>query len=399
MALANRKKILVFVDWYHPGYKAGGPIRSMYNLIHRLGASMDFYVITRSTDYLSDDPYPGIQENTWITLEPGHNVWYCSTEKTNAKDFIQAIGGLAFDAVYVNGMFSPVFSILPVRLFNSGKIPASRLIVAPRGMLAPDALQLKATKKKLFLRLTKWMRLYRHAEWHATSSEEAKQIAQRYPKASISTFTNVTDVSQLAAPRETNKKAGELRLISVARIAREKNLIYALSALKHVSQPVHLDIFGSVYDQPYLQECRQVAESLPPHISVSFHHAIPNTELPGLLPKYHALILPTLGENFGHIIAESLLAGVPVIISNRTPWNHLHHEGAGYVIPLENQTEWAAVINRLSAMDTAEYHQLLQNTHQFAVRMAEDSALIDAYLAWFSQNVASPLNHSQKASS
>jgi len=32
MQSKDKKKILVFIDWYLPGYKAGGPVRSMANI-------------------------------------------------------------------------------------------------------------------------------------------------------------------------------------------------------------------------------------------------------------------------------------------------------------------------------------------------------------------------------
>ena len=52
--------------------------------------------------------------------------------------------------------------------------------------------------------------------------------------------------------------------------------------------------------------------------------------------EYHFFILPTLGENFGHVFIEALAAGCPLIISNRTPWLELEKKGIGWDIPLEN---------------------------------------------------------------
>ena len=38
--------------------------------------------------------------------------------------------------------------------------------------------------------------------------------------------------------------------------------------------------------------------------------------------EYHAFIFPTLGENFGHVIDESIKNGCPVILSRSvTPWD------------------------------------------------------------------------------
>jgi hypothetical protein len=44
-------KVLIFIDWFAPGYKAGGPITSNVNIVEHLSDKLDFYVITSSFDY------------------------------------------------------------------------------------------------------------------------------------------------------------------------------------------------------------------------------------------------------------------------------------------------------------------------------------------------------------
>ena len=39
-----KKTILCFVDHYLPGYKAGGPIQSIVNLVENLGDEFEFYL-------------------------------------------------------------------------------------------------------------------------------------------------------------------------------------------------------------------------------------------------------------------------------------------------------------------------------------------------------------------
>jgi len=46
-------------------------------------------------------------------------------------------------------------------------------------------------------------------------------------------------------------------------------------------------------------------------------------------------VLPTEFENFGMCLAESMLAGVPVITSRNTPWESLNKESAGWFIDIE----------------------------------------------------------------
>ena len=46
----NKLKVLVFVDWFLPAYKAGGPITSMLALIQNLGNELDIVIVTDESE-------------------------------------------------------------------------------------------------------------------------------------------------------------------------------------------------------------------------------------------------------------------------------------------------------------------------------------------------------------
>ena len=48
--------------------------------------------------------------------------------------------------------------------------------------------------------------------------------------------------------------------------------------------------------------------------------------------RYDMFVFPTQGENFGHVIAESLSASCPVICSDETPWSPVLRAGGGAVL-------------------------------------------------------------------
>ncbi|NNE56159.1 MAG: hypothetical protein HKN32_09070, partial [Flavobacteriales bacterium] len=74
MAYTKDPKVLVFTDWYLPGYKAGGPIRSLSNLVYRL--DLDWSVVTSNRDHAAVEPYPNIEPNVWIHGTKGERVIY-----------------------------------------------------------------------------------------------------------------------------------------------------------------------------------------------------------------------------------------------------------------------------------------------------------------------------------
>ena len=81
MEIVTKKKILVFIDWFLPGYRAGGPIRSCANMIEHLKDEFDFSVITRNSDYCEMVSYSGIISNAWNILPGGTRVFYYPQNK------------------------------------------------------------------------------------------------------------------------------------------------------------------------------------------------------------------------------------------------------------------------------------------------------------------------------
>ena len=57
---------MILVDWYSPGYKAGGPIQSCVNIVNALYKYYDIYVLTSDTDHGETQPYAGIESNKWL---------------------------------------------------------------------------------------------------------------------------------------------------------------------------------------------------------------------------------------------------------------------------------------------------------------------------------------------
>ena len=61
----ERRKLLLLTDWFYPGYKAGGPIQSCYNLTLLLRNRFDIYVVCSDRDLNETRPYPGIRSGEW----------------------------------------------------------------------------------------------------------------------------------------------------------------------------------------------------------------------------------------------------------------------------------------------------------------------------------------------
>ncbi len=106
-------------------------------------------------------------------------------------------------------------------------------------------------------------------------------------------------------------------------------------------------------------------------------------ELDRIWNNYGYFISPTSGENFGHAIIESLSNGVPVIISDRTPWNDVEEFGAGWVISLNNAERWAEVITQASNLEVTDYDRMRNQAIEYVKYKFDLSQIQEQYLNLF----------------
>jgi glycosyltransferase involved in cell wall biosynthesis len=372
-----KPKVLLFIDWYLPGYKAGGPVTSISNMVAHLRKEIDFYIITRDTDYCEDLPYSSVNSNQWVHLEEGVSVFYFSKDFLTISNLKQIARKANCDQWYINGVYSFYFSILPLIIgFNWRK---TQLIVSTRGMISPHSLSVKPFKKKLLLRFFRLLGFYKKTKFHATNQTEAVEIKKQMGVLKeIHIAPNLSKVLKNSKPPVRDKDKGSLKLVSLARISSEKNTLGALEILMHVKSPVQLDWYGKEYDQEYFRKCQETILLLPEHIEVNLKGSISPSAIPSVLENYHFLFLPTLGENFGHSILESLISACPVIISDQTPWRNLEEKGIGWDISLADKSKFIEAIEKAASMDQADYSRMSEAAFDFAKSFIENPAVLEA---------------------
>ncbi len=377
---SDKPRIVIFTDWYLPGYKAGGPIQSCVNLVAHLHDRFDFYVVSSDRDYLEEQPYPHVKIGETEQVGAAR-VRYLSPRERSFRSIRKTVKQLAPDRVYINGMFSPTFSIYPLMAARSLGLPTT---VAPRGMLAPGALAIKPMKKKVFLNALSLLGAYKSVEFHATNAVESAQIRRHIGlNAQIAEVPNIPGLTQIErANATTHKNKNHLNVLTTARLAREKNIAFALECLAELPDHIRVNqtFIGSAYDEKYAGQCGELAQKLPDHVRVEFSGPKPPREVAEKLGESHLFFLPTLGENYGHAIIEALLAGVPALISDRTPWRNLVRDGLGLDADLAEKRIFVDYLVKLAEMEGEEYKEQFKNVGANARRLIDTDALRRGYI-------------------
>jgi glycosyltransferase involved in cell wall biosynthesis len=261
-----------------------------------------------------------------------------------------------------------------------------QIIVAPRGQFSPGALALKSLKKRFYVWLVKALGLFKNVVWHASSEFEMKDILSIFPAAKVSVAPILSPLisagmnssrdnySRRTPPKKT---VGALNLIFLSRVSPMKNLEGALKLLARLRGQVFFDIYGIIGDCQYWSECQALMASLPPNIRVRYLGEAPFESASKVFEGHHFLLLPTRGENFGHVIIESLVAGCPVLISDQTPWRNLEKEGVGWDLPLDPPDKFASMLQRCVDMQNAEYARMAQSARRYGEKVSQDGERIE----------------------
>ncbi len=370
-------RVIMFADYFLPGYRAGGPIRSLAGLVERLSDEFNFSIVTSDRDAGSTKPFEGVPIGQWTNIL-GARILYLPPSDRRIGRIAALLRHTPHDVLYINSLFSKDFGIKPLLLRRAGLIPRVSTILAPRGELSSAALRLGWAKKRAYLMLARGSGVYRHAIWQASSLHE-QQVIRRYagPSATVLVAPNLPPVSFEASPPVERLRAGPLRIVFLARIVPMKNLEGALRMFARVRQRAILDIVGPIEDEKYWERCKQLIQGLPAHLQARHYGVVSPQDVGALIAGYDLYFLPSLGENFGVTIFEALAAGVPVLISDRTPWRGLEKAGAGWDLPLHDESAFPRIIEHVASMSPRSRMCLSQGATRLATSLAEDPRRIE----------------------
>jgi len=367
--LHKQQRILILIDFYLPGYRAGGPTRTTANLVEWLGDDFDFRILTRDRDMGETVPYADRTPNTWHQVGKAQ-VRYLTPNQLNWNMLHELLRTVEYDVLYLNTVFSTL-TVICLMLDRLRQLPDKPIVVAGRGNLSVGAMNIKSTKKWFYLLPARLLGLYDRVNWHATSEEEVADITRvfgRHHSVRVQQIPNLPTRGMQSENISLGRKyPGTAHIIFLARISRMKNVEFFLESMRSVEGQLKVDMWGPIEDESYWNRCRQIIETLPASVRVEYRGAVSPEKIADTLAGYHLFYLPTLSENFGHVILEALCAGCPILISDRTPWRGLQEHGIGWDLPLEEPARFTKALQTVVDADELTLHAMAQAARAYGI--------------------------------
>lgn len=229
-----------------------------------------------------------------------------------------------FNLAHIHALFSPVSSVAAT-VCRRQKLP---YIFRPLGTLDPADLRKKRQLKQLYAAILERANLAGAAAIHFTSVQEAK-VSERF---GVSTRDLVIPLGVIPPQSPLKKGGSEVRqqfgipldvplVLFMSRIDPKKGLnllLPALEALLAEGLNFHFVLAGTNPQDPgYEEKIKSQIQTSPLRSHTTITGFVTGELKSALLQAADLFVLPSYYENFGIAVAEAMVAGIPVVISDQ----------------------------------------------------------------------------------
>ena len=351
---------ILFVTQYdlaNPDY--GGPVfkvRYLSNYLANLGHNVSVVTVDDGKDdvkHLQDlrdslhDRVSTIRLKTlWryraITLNP--SVFSVVQRQVPTADIIHIFG---------------FYDLLSPFVVRSARIHNVPYIIEPIGMFTPIVRSL--LKKKIYHRLL-GRRLVSEAECIiATSTQEKEELVSNGLKSQhivirrngidLSEFSNLPEHGQMRS--RLGIHPDERLLLYLSRLSSKKNPEMLMQVFAKLDLPKTKLVLAGPSESGYLEKLKLIRKELELENDIIFTGPLFGDEKMSALVDADIFVLPSTNENFGNVIAESVAAGTPVVITNKCGIAPYIKDRVGLTVSPKQQELQQAIVTLLS--DTSLY--------------------------------------------
>lgn len=210
-------------------------------------------------------------------------------------------------------------------------------VITLRGMLYPQALAYSKYIKRVSLSLYQQKDLQNANCIQATCIDEMKYYRQLGFTNPVAVLPNSIDTSGvIERPIEVKPKFRVGYLGRIHPRKRIERLIYSFNNLHNKLGEAELIIIGD--DNPDYEKFLKTEVARLGLNNVKFTGFLTGTEKDRAISSLSILAVPSDFENFGNIVTEALIRGVPVIASTGMPWKELETYQCGWWINNDQDT-------------------------------------------------------------
>lgn len=217
-------------------------------------------------------------------------------------------------------------------------------VISPRSMLYPKDIKRHSTFfKRLSLKFRLMDDLNRAACIHATCDEELRHCRELGITSPIAVIPNPTTIDF-----QVEESLGDcFRLGFLGRLDARKNVIGLIRAFAALGERnpnrAELVIIGDWDDADHKADLQNEVRALGLP-NVRFTGFLTGEEKDRELSSLSMLAMPSEYENFGNVILEGLVRGIPCLATQGSPWEDLVTHRCGWWIPYRQDALDAAVL-------------------------------------------------------
>ncbi|WP_118195547.1 glycosyltransferase family 4 protein [Albibacterium indicum] len=141
------------------------------------------------------------------------------------------------------------------------------------------------------------------------------------------------------------KRDTRIRIISVCRLLKLKNLDMVIKALATVNYDYTYHIYG---DGPEKQNLERLITRFDLSNKVTLHGFVPNRELPGILSNMDLFVMPSFPETLGRVYLEAMACGLPIIGVKNTGIDGIVENGKhGFLVDIDDERSLERVLTKV----------------------------------------------------
>jgi glycosyltransferase involved in cell wall biosynthesis len=326
-------RVLHVSPYFAPAFRYGGPPRSILGLCQGLQhAGVQVEVITTAANGPSDldattaagDRYEGIPVRYLPVAFPRR--FFGARMRDALTEALARV-----DLCHIHGMWNvPEWSA--ARLARARGVP---YVISPRGMLLPAAVRRGRWRKRVAFGLLESANLRHAALLHATSQDEADELARLGLGVRTAVVPNGVDLEAAAAAapgfrRRLGIAEDAFVVVFVGRLHRIKRLDLLTQAfvdLRRTHARAHLVIAGPDEDGLLADVRRMTADHAG---SVHTIGSVNDAEKWALLRSADVSVQCSDSESFGLAVVEAMAAARPVVVTRTCPWPEIVSRGCGF---------------------------------------------------------------------